>query len=89
MEKGRENLSKAETWQKAARKKKVIKILVFWKSIFDLLILPGHSGDSCSGCSSNTPSRYFRNVNIINVKQKTSVFSHKISLIPVLAMQFS
>ena len=81
VERGAENLKKAKSWQEKARKKKVDnfytsqfyaflgnELIVFYQTI------SGDSGNSCSGSSSDTPSRYTTHTAYIMVKLMENIF---------------
>ena len=99
VEKGRDNLGKAENLQKSARKKKVKDawyfLNIFYASLL-LQILSGYPGNYCSGCSFNTPSRYYYNIftlyinysnftlNFINLS-----FGHAVFLVQIMVGNMS
>ena len=91
VERGAENLKKAKSWQEKARKKKVDnfytsqfyaflgnELIVFYQTI------SGDSGNSCSGSSSDTPSRYTTHTAYIMVKLMEnyflSTFNYKVKI---------
>ena len=83
VERGAENLKKAKSWQEKARKKKVDNFHTsqFYAILGDELTesffyqtISGDSGNSCSGSSSDTPSRYTTHTAYIMVKLMENFF---------------